>query len=60
MDHNGDVAQDILSTFEITYDVFGSPVQHELVKNGKNITVTNENRKVTSKFFFIFLSQGIE
>ena len=50
MEHNGDVAQDIMSTFEMTYDVFGSPVNHELVKDGKNIPVTNENRQVCTFF----------
>lgn len=41
---NGDVAKEIITTSESSYDVSGSTVSHKLVRNGKEITVTNENR----------------
>ena len=31
--------------FQITYDELGSPVTHELKKNGQNIPVTNSSRE---------------
>ena len=46
LEHSGNVADDIMTNFEISYDVFGSPITYELVKNGKEVTVTNENRRV--------------
>jgi len=45
LDYTGNVAEDIMTTFEISYkDVFGSTISHELIEDGKNIPVTNENR----------------
>lgn len=46
MTYNGDVSEDIMTTFEISYEVFGSTCKYELVKDGKNVKVTNDNRKV--------------
>lgn len=43
--YNGDVSEDIMTTFEISYEVFGSTCKYELVKDGKNVKVTNDNRK---------------
>lgn len=44
LDYDGDIAQDIMATFEISYEIFESTVTHELVADGKNIPVTNENK----------------
>ena len=46
MTYDGNVEEDIMATFEISYDVFGSAVTHELIKDGKSVAVTNENREV--------------
>ena len=54
LEHSGNVADDIMTNFEISYDVFGSPITYELVKNGKEVTVTNENRRVG--IFFLYFT----
>lgn len=47
LDYEGDVENTFLCSFAISYtDVFGSVLTHELMENGKDIPVTNENRKV--------------
>ena len=46
--YTGDVENDIMATFEISYEVFGETVNHQLVPDGKDKPVTKDNREVWS------------
>lgn len=49
LDFEGDVENTFLCSFAIGYtDVFGNALTHDLIENGKDIPVTNENRKVNT------------
>jgi len=45
LSHDGDISEDIMATFEVSYEVFGSTVTHDLVADGKNVNVNKENRE---------------
>lgn len=55
LNYDGDVSTDIMATFEISYEVFESTVNHELVPDGKNRTVTNDNRQEYADRYADFL-----
>lgn len=47
MEFDGDVEEQFMCTFALSYsDVMGVTCTHDLKENGKDIPVTNENRKV--------------
>lgn len=55
LDFDGDVESAFLCSFEISYsDVFGNHLKHELIENGKDVMVTNENREVLKLFPLLF------
>lgn len=55
LDYEGSVEEDMMITFQISQtDLFGNPLMYDLRENGDKIPVTNENRKVTWKYF-VFL-----
>ena len=47
-----------MATFEISYESFGLTVMHELVKDGKNVTVNKENREVGICGFLFWSSES--
>lgn len=55
LSYTGDVENDIMATFEISYEVFGETVRHELVPDGKNKPVTTENREEYAARYADFL-----
>lgn len=58
MEYDGDIEADIMATFEISYESFGSTVMQELVKDGKNVTVNKENREVGICGFLFWSSES--
>lgn len=51
LDFEGDVENTFLCSFVISNtDVFGNVLTYELMENGKDLPVTNENRKVIWKY----------
>lgn len=49
LDYEGNVEETFMQAFQISYqDVFGTNLTHVLKKDGEQVPVTNENRKVNS------------
>ncbi|KAJ3340617.1 hypothetical protein HDU93_006732 [Gonapodya sp. JEL0774] len=42
---DGDVSDVFMRSFEVDYDVYGKVVTHQLIENGSNVPVTNQNRR---------------
>lgn len=53
-DHNIS-KEDLHLTFAVTEQVFGQPVEVELKPGGKNISVTEKNKRVSILYFSILL-----
>ncbi|XP_065669331.1 ubiquitin-protein ligase E3A isoform X3 [Hydra vulgaris] len=56
LSYNGNIKEDIMASFQISYsDMFGSTVSHELIEGGKDIEVTNQNREEYAALYADFI-----
>lgn len=45
LQYDGDVENDLLLTFQVSHNIFGRTIKTDLVANGSDVMVTNDNRK---------------
>ena len=53
--YSGDVAEDLLLSFEVSIEEYGKVITKELIENGRNENVTNENREDFIKMYLDWL-----
>ncbi|CAG0920600.1 unnamed protein product [Notodromas monacha] len=53
--YEGDVEEDMCTTFQISVDEFGSAKTYNLVENGADVMVTNANREEFVKLYIDFI-----
>lgn len=59
--YENDLKEDIMATFEISYEMFGSTVNHELIKDGKNVFVDKNNRQeYVSRYADFLLNSSVK
>eukprot|EP01128_Nolandella_sp_AFSM9_P000594 TRINITY_DN10744_c0_g1_i1.p1 TRINITY_DN10744_c0_g1~~TRINITY_DN10744_c0_g1_i1.p1 ORF type:complete len:791 (+),score=157.88 TRINITY_DN10744_c0_g1_i1:44-2416(+) len=55
LDYNGDVEEDLMMNFQITYDYYGSKQTFDLVDDAFNVPVTAANREKYVKLYLEYL-----
>jgi len=61
LEYQGNLEEDLYMQFQVTYDFYGEHQVHELIPNGSNINVTQENKEEYVKLYLDwYLNKSIE